>query len=190
MRRLDAAYFRVGEAKGGLLVKFCGDDPTPVNELRGALERDGLGVSRLEGEGRLRFVAERAPAGERIMALRRVLDEEGPGRPVWASFDWAEGVDLEEALRHQGADAIRGGERAARGEDARARAAGRGVVAPLPQAGARGAPGHDLGVRRSADAEQDHPAAASLSPSRRNPKAPRSGRRWRRPTECSSPPVR
>jgi excisionase family DNA binding protein len=102
-RRLDAAFFRVGEARGGLLVKFRGDDPTPVDKLRGALERDGLGVSRLEDEGRLRFVAGHVPAGGRIGALRRILDEEGPGRTVWASFDWAEDVDLEVALSHQGA---------------------------------------------------------------------------------------
>lgn len=102
MRRLDAAFFRVGEARGGLLVKFRGDDPTPEEELRDDLERDGLGVARLEEEGRLRFVAERVPAGGRIGALRRILDEEGRGCTVWASFDWAEDVDLEEALRHQG----------------------------------------------------------------------------------------
>ena len=101
MRRLDAAFFRVGEAQGGLLVKFRGDDSTTEEELRDALERDGLGVARLQEEGRLRFVAGHVPAGDRIAALRRILDEEGPGRTVWVSFDWAEEVDLEEALGHQ-----------------------------------------------------------------------------------------
>src|SRR5919205_4061261 len=34
LRRLDAAFFRVGEARGGLLVKFYGGEKDPADELR------------------------------------------------------------------------------------------------------------------------------------------------------------
>ena len=47
-------------------------------------------------------VAERIPAGGSIGALRRILDEEVGGRTVWVSFDWAEDIDPEAALSHQG----------------------------------------------------------------------------------------
>src|ERR687896_893722 len=52
LRRLDAAFFQVGEARGGLLVKFYGGEKDPADELRASLEENGLGVGRLEREGR------------------------------------------------------------------------------------------------------------------------------------------
>jgi excisionase family DNA binding protein len=102
LHRLDAAFFRVGESRGGLLVKYAGGEPqSSLNDLRGALERNGLDVMRLEGEGRFRFVLEPDPSG-RAEALRELLDEEiDGGRSIWASFDWAQQVDLETALRQQ-----------------------------------------------------------------------------------------
>ncbi len=33
MHRLDAAFFRVGEARGGILVKFYGDKKEDADEL-------------------------------------------------------------------------------------------------------------------------------------------------------------
>src|SRR5215208_5456713 len=38
LHRLDAAFFRVGEARGGLLVKFYGGEKEPAGELRASLE--------------------------------------------------------------------------------------------------------------------------------------------------------
>ena len=99
---LDAAFFRVGEARGGLLVKFSGGEMgTSDAKLRGALEENGLEVGRLEGEGRFRVVPERSPLGGRAEALRRLVEEASSGRSVWASFDWTEAVDLETALGQQ-----------------------------------------------------------------------------------------
>ncbi|MDQ3910630.1 MAG: helix-turn-helix domain-containing protein [Actinomycetota bacterium] len=101
LHRLDAAFFRVGEARGGLLVKYVGGEPqTSLDELRAELDRNGLDVARLEQEGRFRFVVEPDPNG-RAEALRRLLDEEAGGRSIWVSFDWAKQIDLDTALRQQ-----------------------------------------------------------------------------------------
>ena len=53
LRRLDAAFFQVGEARGGLLVKFYGGEKDPAVELRASLEENGLGVGDLEAGGAL-----------------------------------------------------------------------------------------------------------------------------------------
>lgn len=102
LRRLDAAFFQVAEARGGLLVKFYGGETETSEDLRAEFERNGLGVRRLEDEGRFRFNAEHASLGDREDALGRLMAEEASnGRAVWASFDWAKQVDLEVALRQQ-----------------------------------------------------------------------------------------
>ncbi|HSK83654.1 MAG TPA: helix-turn-helix domain-containing protein [Rubrobacter sp.] len=103
LHRLDAAFLKVGEARGGLLVKFHGGEPeTTEDELRTILERNGLDASRLEGEGRFRFVAETDPVNGRTDALERLVAEEAEvGRTIWASFDWTEQVNLDVALRQQ-----------------------------------------------------------------------------------------
>ena len=101
LHRLDAAFFRVGEARGGLLVKYVGGEPqASVDELRAESDRNGLDVARLEEEGRFRFTVESDPSA-RAQALRRLLDEEEGGRSIWVSFDWAKQTDLETALRQQ-----------------------------------------------------------------------------------------
>ncbi len=103
--RLDAAFCGVGEARGGKLVKFCGPETgASVGELRAKLGDAGLDTERLEGEGRLSFVEEEEQDGrDRVGALRRFYEEDGAkeGLTVWASFDWVQGVDLEEAVGHQ-----------------------------------------------------------------------------------------
>lgn len=102
LRRLDSAFFRIGEAQIGLLVKFYDEEAESPDELRADLERDGLEVGRLEEEGRFRFFAESRPPTGRVDALRGIVEEEADGgRSVWASFNWAEDLDLEEALRQQ-----------------------------------------------------------------------------------------
>ena len=102
LHRLDVAFFKVAEARGGLLVKFHGHEPASEDELRGEFERDGLEVSRLEREGRFRFSAEVHPADGRQDALRQILAQEADtGRTVWVTFDWMEHLDLGSALRNQ-----------------------------------------------------------------------------------------
>jgi excisionase family DNA binding protein len=102
LHRLDAAFFRVGEARGGMLAKFCGPESgASVEELRTEWVRAGLDVERLEGEGRLRFVAEEED-DPHTEVLRRYYEEAAEeGRTVWVSFDWVVGVDLEEAFERQ-----------------------------------------------------------------------------------------
>ena len=104
MHRMDAAFFRVGEARGGTLVKYHREVegmPT-AEELRDEFVRNGLEVGRLEGEGRLRFVSEAGEPGERIQEVERlVAKEEGEGRSVWVDFNWEKGLELEAALQQQ-----------------------------------------------------------------------------------------
>ena len=103
LHQLDAAFFRVGEARGGLMFKFSGGEPgSTEQELREALEQNGLEARRLEGEGRLRFVPVRSPQERRAETLRQVIKKErDSGRAIWASFNWTETVDLETALTQQ-----------------------------------------------------------------------------------------
>ena len=103
LHRLDAAFFRVGEAHGGLLVKFYGGEEVSADELRADFERNGLDVGRLEREGSFLMRPEEDPLGEgRGDELVRLLDEEGEeGRTVWASFDWVVPVELETVLEQQ-----------------------------------------------------------------------------------------
>jgi len=102
LRRLDAAFFQVGEARGGLLVKFYGGEKDPEDVLRAQFEKNGLEVERLEREGRLLMRPEGDPLDGREEALGQILEEESEkGRTVWASFDWALKVDLDTALEEQ-----------------------------------------------------------------------------------------
>ena len=102
LHRLDAAFFQVGETRGGLLVKFHGgESQASEDELRIILERNGLAVSRLEREERFRFVEETDPVEGRDAALERLLNEDEAGRTLWASFNWTEQVSLDVALRQQ-----------------------------------------------------------------------------------------
>jgi hypothetical protein len=103
LHRLDAAFFRVGESRGGMLVKFYGGEDSPPEELIADFEGNGLEASRLRREGRLLMRPEGEPLGDESWdALARILEEAGEeGRTVWASFDWVKQVDLETALGQQ-----------------------------------------------------------------------------------------
>ena len=103
LHRLDAAFFSVGEAHGGLLVKFYGGENTPAEELRASLEQNGLEVGRLEREGRFLMRPEEDPLGSgRRDALKGLLEEEGEkGSSVWASFNWVRQIDPDTALEQQ-----------------------------------------------------------------------------------------
>ena len=56
MHNLDAAFFRIGVSRDGILVKFLGDESASEDELRDDFESEGLEVRRLEKEGRFCFV--------------------------------------------------------------------------------------------------------------------------------------
>src|SRR5215212_7922734 len=103
LHRLDAAFFRVGEARGGLLVKFYAGEEYSKEELLLDFEGNGLEASRLKREGRLLMRAEEEPlGGSRGEQLGQLIDEEGgEGRTVWASFNWVRPVELETALEQQ-----------------------------------------------------------------------------------------
>jgi len=104
LHRIDASFFRVGEARGGTLVKYHREVegmPT-AEELRAEFVRNGLEVGRLEAEGKLRFISEKGEPGERMREVERLVAEEGDeGRSVWVNFNWEEGLGLEAALEQQ-----------------------------------------------------------------------------------------
>jgi excisionase family DNA binding protein len=103
LHRLDAAFFRVGDARGGLLVKFYAGEEHSEEELLSDFERNGFEAGRLKREGRLLMRAEKEPlGGTRGEQLGRLIEEEGSeGRSVWASFNWVRPVDLNTALEQQ-----------------------------------------------------------------------------------------
>jgi excisionase family DNA binding protein len=102
LHRLDAAFFRVGEARGAVLVKFYGGETHSEDELRADFEKNGLQVRRLEREERFFMRPEGDPLDGREEVLGRFVGEKvGEGRTVWASFDWVMEVDLETALEQQ-----------------------------------------------------------------------------------------
>jgi excisionase family DNA binding protein len=102
LHRMDAAFFRVGEARDGLLVKFYGGEDDPPEELIARFEENGLAAERLQREGLLLMRPEVDPLGAREDQLGRLIEEGvGEGRAVWASFDWVGPVDLQTALKQQ-----------------------------------------------------------------------------------------
>ena len=102
LHRLDAAFFRVGEARGGLLVKFYAGEEHSEEELLSEFEGNGLQASRLKREGRLLMRAEEEPlGGSRGEQLGLLIEEDGEERTVWASFNWVRPVELETALEQQ-----------------------------------------------------------------------------------------
>jgi excisionase family DNA binding protein len=103
LHRLDAAFFRVGEARGGLLVKFYAGEEHSEEELLLDFEENGLQAERLKREGRLLMRPEEEPlGGRRGEQLGRLIEEEGgEGMTVWASFDWVRPVELETVLEQQ-----------------------------------------------------------------------------------------
>ena len=102
--QLDADFFKVGEARGGFLVKYHSDGPgrPSLDELRAELERRELEVARLEKDGRLLMLPLNDPTSGRVDQLRQLLEERAEeGRTVWVDYNWDESVDVEAALKHQ-----------------------------------------------------------------------------------------
>jgi excisionase family DNA binding protein len=102
LHRLDAAFFRVGEARGGLLVKFYAGEEHSEEELLADFEENGLEARRLKRAGRLLMRAEVEPLGRtRAEQLGLLIEEGGEGSTVWASFNWVRPVDLNTVLEQQ-----------------------------------------------------------------------------------------
>jgi excisionase family DNA binding protein len=103
LHRLDAAFFQVGQARDGLLVKFYAGEKRSEEELLSDFEENGLEAGRLKREGRLLMRSEEEPlGGTRADQLGRLIEEEGgEGSSVWASFNWVRPVELELALEQQ-----------------------------------------------------------------------------------------
>src|ERR671919_2149464 len=103
LHRLDAAFFRVGEARGGLLIKFYAGEEHSEEELLSDFEQNGLEAGRLKRQGRLLMRAEEEPSsGSRWRQLGQLIEEKGGfGHTVWASFDWVKPLELETALEQQ-----------------------------------------------------------------------------------------
>jgi excisionase family DNA binding protein len=103
MRKVDAAFFRTAQARGGTMVKYQLEEPRlpSLGEVREKLGQAGLDVEGLEVEGRLRFVTEGEP-GNRLEEVRRLAEEErGEGRSVWISMNWDLRMGVKEALEQQ-----------------------------------------------------------------------------------------
>ena len=102
LHRLDAAFFRAGDARNGLLVKLYAGEEQSEGELVSDLQRNGLEVGRLRRQRRFFMRPEEEPlGGTRGAQLGRLIEEAGEGRTVWASFNWVRPVELETALEQQ-----------------------------------------------------------------------------------------
>ncbi len=104
MVRLDAAFFRVGEARGATLVKYqLEDERLPsLDEVRAEMVEMGLEVDRLEDEGRLRLVSDSGGSEGRVDEVRRLVAESQEGdRTLWANFNWDLSTGVDEALDQQ-----------------------------------------------------------------------------------------
>jgi excisionase family DNA binding protein len=99
LRRLDAAFFQVAEAAGGVMVKSVMGETASIDELRVELTQDGVDVARLEATNRFRFVDDSDPHPRRAAALGQLLATHGDERQtLWASYNWVQDVDLDMAL--------------------------------------------------------------------------------------------
>jgi excisionase family DNA binding protein len=102
LHRLDAAFLRVGEARGGLLVKFYAGEEHSEEELLDDLEENGLEARRLKREGQLLMRAEEQPLSRtRAEQLGLLMEEGWKESTVWASFNWVRPVELQTALEQQ-----------------------------------------------------------------------------------------
>ena len=103
LHRLDAAFFRVGEARGGLLVKFyAGEEHSEEGAARRLRAKRPRSQAPEAGGAAAHESGGKNPGGTRADQLGRLIEEEGgEGSTVWASFNWVRPVELETALEQQ-----------------------------------------------------------------------------------------
>ncbi len=102
LRRLDAAFFQVAEAAGGVMVKSVVGETASIDALRAELTQDGVDVARLEATNRFRFVDDTDLHQGRAAALGELLATHADERhTVWASYNWVKDVDLATVLGQQ-----------------------------------------------------------------------------------------
>lgn len=103
MLRLSVAFFRVGEARGGILIRYRSNGREQVvDRLRAELESGGVEATHFQGEAHLRFIAESNVPGQRAEELRQlVAAESDDGRSVWVNYDWEKRLSPEAALEQQ-----------------------------------------------------------------------------------------
>src|SRR3712207_1089047 len=78
LHRLDAAFFRVGEQRGGMLIKHYDGEVHSEEELLSDFEQNGLEAGRLKRQGRLLMRVEEEPSsGSRWRQLDKLIEEEG-----------------------------------------------------------------------------------------------------------------
>jgi excisionase family DNA binding protein len=101
LTQLDAAFFQVGAAHGGVLVKIYDPRAASQHGLAADLRHAGVPVERLETLGRLRWQpATDVEAG--IAALEQILEEEAPAeQTIWAIVNWPGVDDMAAGLRQQ-----------------------------------------------------------------------------------------
>lgn len=100
MLRLDAAFFKVAEARGGNMMKYLGGQPISLEDTREQLTGLGLSVEQLERDGQLHFTYLPDPSAPDLEGLRRTyIDNVDPTRSLWVSFNWMLPVTPEQARR-------------------------------------------------------------------------------------------
>ena len=101
LTQFDAAFFRVGAERDGLLFKFYNPRAMSRSALQVGLREHGLDVDELEDGGRLRLCPVTTLRGG-VALLEQIVSEEPPTeRPVWAVFDWPSVGEMAAKLQQQ-----------------------------------------------------------------------------------------
>lgn len=100
--RLDIAFFKLAEARGGSMMKYLGGQPISLEETKQYLTEGGLPVAELERQGRLHFTYAPHPDAPDAESLgSRYLDDLDKARSLWVSFNWMVPITPGQARRQQ-----------------------------------------------------------------------------------------
>jgi len=100
LTQFDAAFFQVGAARGGLLVKVYNRRATSRSALQAGLCQHGLDVEGLAARGRFRWVPE-TTMEDGGTALQHLVTDESGETPIWAVFDWPSAGEMDAKVRQQ-----------------------------------------------------------------------------------------
>lgn len=101
LSQLDAAFFRVGQARGGVLVKIYDPRMITKHAVATALTEHGVPVDRLDAERRLHW---RPTTGIEagITALEQlVADESLSDQTIWVIINWPRVGNLDTGMQQQ-----------------------------------------------------------------------------------------